>query len=286
MTTYLDAGVSRLLSGLSLEITAKDTGAWDRIGDRIAPGTPVNVTFLGNETNAMRLEAARTVQRVGCTPVPHIAARRLTSQDELAGILDGLQAAGIVDVFVVAGDPPAAAGPFHDALAVLESGLLEQKGVTRVGISGYPDGHPGIAADVLWRSLSEKVAVLRDRGLQGEITTQFTFDAAPVVGWIEQLRGRGVDLPVRIGVPGPAGVKRLLSYASRFGVGTSASIAKKYGFSMTNLLGKAGPDRFITDLARRYDPGSHGDVRLHFYTFGGLEATADWIAAFRGEARS
>jgi methylenetetrahydrofolate reductase (NADPH) len=82
------------------------------------------------------------------------------------------------------------------------------------------------------------------------------------------------------GHPGPAGVKRLLSYAARFGVGTSAGIARKYGLSLTNLLGTAGPDRFIQALAAGYDPHRHGQVNLHFYPFGGLQATAEWIAAF------
>lgn len=69
-------------------------------------------------------------------------------------------------------------------------------------------------------------------------------------------------------------------YAARFGIGTSAGIAKKYGFSITNLMGTAGPDLFIQDLTRRYDPQRHGEVKLHFYTFGGLAATAEWVAAF------
>jgi methylenetetrahydrofolate reductase (NADPH) len=102
-----------------------------------------------------------------------------------------------------------------------------------------------------------------------------------VVSWIEAVRDRGIGLPIRVGVPGPAGVRRLLSYAARFGVGTSAGIARKYGFSITNLMGTAGPDRFIRALADAYDPRRHGEVKLHFYTFGGLKPTAEWIAEFR-----
>jgi methylenetetrahydrofolate reductase (NADPH) len=94
------------------------------------------------------------------------------------------------------------------------------------------------------------------------------------------VRRRGVDTPVRIGVPGPAGVRRLLGYARRFGVGTSAGIVQKYGFSLTNLLGTAGPDRFLRDLAAGLDPAVHGQVLLHFYTFGGLRATAEWVREF------
>ena len=106
-----------------------------------------------------------------------------------------------------------------------------------------------------------------------------TLDDA-VLTWIERVRALGIGLPIRVGVPGPAGVKRLLTYAGRFGVSTSAGIARKYGLSLTNLLGTAGPDRFILELGSRYDPASHGEVKLHFYTFGGLRATAEWIADF------
>jgi hypothetical protein len=47
-------------------------------------------------------------------------------------------------------------------------------------------------------------------------------------------------------------------------------------------MGTAGPDRFIQALAQDYDLQRHGDVTLHFYTFGGLKATAEWIADFAG----
>jgi methylenetetrahydrofolate reductase (NADPH) len=48
-------------------------------------------------------------------------------------------------------------------------------------------------------------------------------------------------------------------------------------------MSTAGPDRFIRALAEGYDARRHGQVKLHFYTFGGLKATTEWIAASRGE---
>ncbi len=58
------------------------------------------------------------------------------------------------------------------------------------------------------------------------------------------------DTQIRVGTPGPAGIKRLLGFARRFGIGANAMIVKKYGFSLTNLMGTAGPDRFVNDLVR------------------------------------
>jgi methylenetetrahydrofolate reductase (NADPH) len=274
--------VETLLNDFSMEMTGKDAGKLDDARHAIPPGTRINVTFLENEEPRMRLDAARAVLRGGFVPVPHLSARRIRSQEMLEEYLGALAAEGAsANVLVVAGDPPAPLGPYEDALAVIESGLLQRHGVRHVGVSGYPEGHPAIADTVLWSALERKAAVLASLGLPGTVITQFGFDVDSVLKWLEAVRARGIELPVRVGVPGPAGVRRLLSYASRFGVGTSAGIARKYGFSITNLMGTAGPDRFIRALGEGYDPRRHGEVKLHFYTFGGLAATSDWIAQFR-----
>lgn len=274
-----------LLEDFSLEMTGKDIAELEDAAAEIPPGTRINVTFLGNEDLALRLEAARAVRRLGFVPVPHISARRLGSQRQFEEFLSGLRADGTGDnVFVVGGDPSTPEGPYGDSLSLIRTGLLQRYGVRHVGVGGYPEGHPAIADGALWSALDRKNAELARHGLSGGIITQFGFAVDPVLAWVEAVRGRGIDLPVRIGVPGPAGVRRLMSYAARFGVGTSASIARKYGLSITNLMGRAGPDRFLRALAHAYRPERHGDVKVHFYTFGGLRATAEWVTEFRKEA--
>jgi methylenetetrahydrofolate reductase (NADPH) len=271
-----------LLDDFSLEMTGKDVSALEEARDSVPPGTRINITFLAGEDTATRLTAARAVKRLGFVPVPHVSARRLPSRAALEEFLAGLAADGTAEnVFVVGGDPARPEGPYEDALAVLRTGLLRDHGVRHIGITGYPEGHPGIADRALWSALTEKAAVIGAGRFTGDVITQFGFDVDPVLAWLEDLRARDVHLPVRIGVPGPAGVRRLLGYATRFGVGTSASVARKYGFSLTNLMGTTGPDRFLRTLAERYDPARHGTVKVHFYTFGGLRTTAEWITRFR-----
>lgn len=284
MSSEQAPGVSpaKLLDDFSLEMTGKDVGKLAEARGWIPAETRINVTFLGNEDLPMRIAAASAVREYGFTPVPHVSARRIGSESDLAAFLGALQAAGASeDVFVVAGDPARPEGPYADALSLLRSGKLEQHGARRVSIAGYPEGHPEIGDDVLWAALAAKASALRSLGLADSIVTQFGFDAAAVLDWTEEVRARGIALPVRVGVPGPAGVKRLMSYAKRFGVSTSASIARKYGLSLTSLMSTAGPDQFIAELAARYDPARHGDIKLHFYTFGGLRATSEWISQFR-----
>lgn len=276
-----------LLRDFSLEMTGKDVPALEEAAAVIPPGTRINVTFLGNEDLGMRVAAARAVREHGFVPVPHLSARRLRSQDELEEFLAALAEVGAAEhVFVVGGDPETPEGPYADSLSVIRTGVLPRHGVRGVGVSGYPEGHPGIDDATLWSALTDKTAALREQGLEPEIITQFGFDKDPVLDWLAEVRRRGVGAPVRIGVPGPAGVRRLLGYARRFGVGTSAGIVQKYGFSLTNLLGTAGPDRFLRDLAAGLDPAAHGQVLLHFYTFGGLRATAEWVREFAADGRT
>lgn len=271
-----------LVHGFSLEMTGKDIPGLEEARETIPAGTKINVTFLGNEDLEMRVAAAKAVKDMGFVPVPHISARRLESQASLEEFLERLQGVGASEhVFAVGGDPAEPAGPYPDALSVIRSGLLKKYGAREVSIAGYPEGHPDIPFDVLWRHLDEKALSLAQQDLDAVILTQFAFDTDPVMTWIDQVRERGIDAPIRIGTPGPAGIKRLINFARRFGVGANAMIVKKYGFSLTNLMGTAGPDRFVTDLAELLsaDAGS-GDVKLHFYTFGGLLATSQWAREF------
>jgi methylenetetrahydrofolate reductase (NADPH) len=267
-----------------MEMTGKDVAKVENAASVIPPGTRINVTFLENEDLQMRVDAAEAVKRLGFTPVPHISARRITSPEHLEEFLAALRVVDATEnVFAVGGDPAVPMGPYEDSLALIESGVFQQYGARHISIGGYPDGHPGIATDVLWSHLEKKAAALSRLEIPGSVITQVEFDAHRVLAWVAEVRDHGVELPIRVGVPGPASVKLLLGFASRLGISTSTTIAKKYGLSVTNLLGKAGPENFIRDLQAGLDPAKHGVVKLHFYTFGGFKTTAEWIASHRHE---
>lgn len=276
---------SGLVDDFSLEITAKDVPALLAAAPLLPSRTRINLTFLGNEDTGLRVRAASEIRALGFTPVPHIAARRLASRRELDSFLKDLSSVGAADnLVIIGGDPTHAVGPFTDSLAVITSGALAEHGVAHVDIAGYPEGHPKISDDILWRALQDKISALQRQSVSYAVATQFAFDSAAVIAWVERLRGRGIAGPVRVGVPGPAGVQRLLRYALRFGVGSSASIVQKYGFSLTNLLGTVGPTQFVADLEANTDPKTRAGLSLHFYTFGGVKATAAWVKSYRDAA--
>src|SRR5918995_408982 len=127
-----------MVDGYSLEMTAKELDGLREAASLIRPGTQIAVTFLPGEEMEQRVEAAKLVRELGFEPIVHLSARRLTSREELDSYLARITGeAGVKRVFLIAGDPPEAEGPFEDSLQVIESGLLEKHGITIAGIGGH-----------------------------------------------------------------------------------------------------------------------------------------------------
>ncbi len=274
-----------ITDGYSLEMTAKDLAALGDAAPLIAPETPVAVTFLPGEDPMARVAAARRVRELGFEPMPHFSARRILSATEFENYLGAVvEQAGVRRCFVVAGDPAEPLGPYFESSALIASGAFERAGITAIGIGGHPEGHPVMAKHDTWSVLHSKIDAIETRGMAALIVTQFAFDPDAMMEWVLEARRRGIDVPIRLGVPGPTSIKALLRFAARCGVGASASVMKKYGVSITNLLGSAGPDKLVDEFARGLSE-AHGRVRLHFYPFGGLTKTMEWINGYDAKAR-
>ncbi|MBB5374508.1 methylenetetrahydrofolate reductase [Acidocella aromatica] len=266
------------LEGLSMEATAKEAANLAASASRFAPGTIVAIPFLPNESDDDRLQAAAAIRALHYNPMPHIAARRLPSRQALERLLAGWASMAHVDrLLVLAGDCGKPEGPFEDALAVIKTGLLAEYGIRHVVISGYPEGHPKIPPQALVQAMRDKLRAVDELGLNAEIATQFCFSAEQVLVWLAQLRDSGITVPVRLGIPGPANMRTLLRYAAVCGVGASASVLARYGFSLTRLRSHAGPDQFVSDFLGGFTPSRHGEVFAHFYPFGGISGLFSWL---------
>ncbi len=272
-----------MVDGYSLEMTAKEIEGIKEAAPLIRPNTQVAVTFLPGETLEQRIDAAVLVRELGFEPIVHLSARRIESEEQLDWYLGEITSkAAVKRVFIIAGDPPEPEGPYSDSLQIIETGLLEKHGIEIVGVGGHPEGHPNNTPAELWDWMERKIAAVRAHGMTPLVVTQFAFDDDAIVEWLAEMRKRNIDVPVRLGVPGPAGIKRLLGFAKRCGVGASASVMKKYGISLTNLIGSAGPDKLVDSLDKKLGE-EHGRVRLHFYPFGALTASAEWINTYHAK---
>ncbi|MEA5126245.1 methylenetetrahydrofolate reductase [Xanthomonas floridensis] len=275
---------STITEAYSLEVSAKHIAGLATAAPRIMRGSTIAIPYLPNQDDDARLAAARMVRALGFQPMPHLSARRIASRAELHTFVSrAAQEAGVERCLVIAGDPPAPVGPFADSLSLIDTGIFERSGIQTIAVAGHPEGHPSMPAIDRWEVLDRKCRSIAERGMTPLIVTQFAFDADIVLTWLQALRTRGVAHPVRVGVPGPAGVAVLARYAASCGVGACASMLSKYGISLGKLFGTAGPDRFVDRLANGLTE-AHGDVSLHFYPFGGIAQTVAWVERYRSSA--
>lgn len=268
----------------SLEVSAKDMPALSAAAPRIVPASIIAIPYLPREDDDARLAAVRTVRGLGFEPMPHLSARRIAS---LAGFESFVQRAvaeaGVERCFVIAGDPSTPLGPFSDSAALIDTGVFERAGIKVIGVGGHPEGHPVMSTADQWNVLERKCRSIAQRGMTPLIVTQFAFDADIVLTWLKALRERGMDHPVRVGVPGPASIAVLARYAALCGVSACASMWSKYGVSIGKLFGTAGPDLFVERLAAGLTE-AHGKVSLHFFPFGGIAQSVKWIEQYRVRA--
>jgi methylenetetrahydrofolate reductase (NADPH) len=262
----------------SFEATRLEGGDLEALGAGFPRGTPVYVSAVPKRPPEVQIETVARVAGAGFEPVPHISARSFASAADLdrhLGLLtDG---AGVRRVLVIGGDLPAPAGPFFAALEVIESGLLQARGIVEAGIAGYPQGHPRLGAPVLERAMAAKIEAATGTGLAIHIVTQFCFSAPAILAWIGRLRDQGIDLPVRVGLAGPTTLSGLLRFARICGVSASAQGLLRHTGLARQLFGMVTPDTVLRPLAEA--AAGRTGVTPHIFPFGGLATAARWAGA-------
>jgi len=259
----------------TFEATRLAPGDVEALCAGVAPATPIYVSAVPARPLAVQIDTTIRLAAVGFEPVPHIAARGFASVADLDRHLGRLTDAGVRRVLAIGGDLAAPAGPFHAAIEVIESGLLQARSIVEVGIAGYPDGHPRLSITELDRALAAKIEAAVETGLAVHIVTQFGFSAGAILAWIGRLRDHGIDLPVRVGLAGPATLSGLLRYAGICGVTASAQGLVRHTGLARHLFGMIAPDTMLRPLAE----ADIGDVAPHLFSFGGLATAARWTAA-------
>jgi methylenetetrahydrofolate reductase (NADPH) len=268
------ARITALTAGFSIEATrpsAADIAALGVLGC----GTRVYLSAVPSRPADESLAAAVQVRAAGLEPVPHVAVRNFVDAEALDTFLARLNdEAGVETVLVIAGDR-AECGPFRRALDVIDNGVLRRRGIRSISIAGYPQGHPRIGSDELSRSLADKIAAAEATGLAVEIVTQFCFDAGAILDFVARVRSFGFEHRVRVGLAGPTSLTSLMRYASRCGVRASAQgLARRSGLAR-QMFALTTPD----DLIRTLADAAPAEVVPHFFSFGGVPATARWASA-------
>lgn len=275
--------LSWLLHGASIEVMPRTLAKVDSLHEILPQPREVFVAHIAGTPIEDMVDAAARLRHEGYEPVPHIPARivpdRATLKDWLARYRD---AADVRAVLTLAGGVADPVGKFSDSMALLDTGLFDKAGIRRVFVAGHPEGNRDIDSDGGEAVVMAATRWKQDFALRTDsdvtIVTQFVFESDPVFAWTERLAAAGIDLPVRIGVAGPARLQTLIKYGITCGVGASLGVLQRRARDVTKLLKPHTPDELLTHLARggAAQPGS-SIQGVHVFPLGGIAATSEFL---------
>ena len=253
----------------SVEATRPTLTEVEKLAGILPAGTEVYITAVPKQVENELINAAAALRRMGLEPVPHLAARMIPDAATLSALLQRLSGEAQVRRLLLIGGDAAQAGPFPDALSVIQRARLREAGIEEIGIGAYAEGHPSIPPERLEAALDEKIAAAKAQGLAVNIVSQFSFSPERILTWLKHLRACGIAEPVKVGMVGPTSVPGLMRFARRCGV--SMSLQGLLSGNVASLIGHVGPDRILETLSAAE---GIGDAAPHYFSFGGTVETA------------
>jgi methylenetetrahydrofolate reductase (NADPH) len=282
--------IAALLEGYSIEVMPRTAAKVEDFRTLLPQGTRIYIAHIdGTEIDDM-VATARRLREEGFEPMPHFPARSIAGPATLAEWIARYQGeAGVRQALVLAGGIPTPRGAYHSSMQLLETGFFDDAGFTHLHVAGHPEGNRDIDAD---GGEAEAMAALRWKqdfanrsDARFAIATQFAFEAGPVLDWSDRLAAAGIEMPVHLGVAGPAKLQTLIRFAIACGVGNSLGVLQKRAKDVTKLLMPFEPTEFLGALAEARAAGRGTNIEaIHFFPLGGIKTNADWAIANGGAA--
>ena len=237
---------------------------------RLAPLGPsfVSVTYGagGSTRERTHTTVARLARETTVKPAAHLTCVN-ASRAEIDEVVRGYASVGVRHIVALRGDPPTGVGtryvphPEGYAQAADLVAGIKRIGGFEVSVGGYPEKHPesqSFEADIDF--LKAKVDAGADR-----IITQFFFDNAHYLRFLERVRARGIWCPVLPGIVPIHNFKQVAGFAGKTGTSMPAWMARRfegldYDQATTHLVAAAVAAEQVLDLV------DHGVRQFHFYT--------------------
>ncbi|MCB1505964.1 MAG: methylenetetrahydrofolate reductase [NAD(P)H] [Hyphomicrobiaceae bacterium] len=269
---------SRLLGSGDIEVSFEffppknekmEAALWTAI-ERLGPLAPefVSVTYGAGGSTRERTHAtvARLVKETALRPAAHLTCVDAT-KEEVDAVARGYWDAGVRHIVALRGDPAAGVGQRYEPhpggyanAAELVAGL-KRIGNFEISVGGYPEKHPEsptVQADI--DNLKAKVDAGADR-----IITQFGFDNAHYLRFLERARGAGIWVPITPGIVPIHNFRQVAGFAIRTGASVPAWLARRFeGLendpATQQLVAAAVATEQVMELVEQ------GVKKFHFYT--------------------
>lgn len=288
--TTANADLEAFLQGYSIEVMPRTAEKVEDFRDLLPAGTRVYIAHIdGTPIEEMVATAAR-LRDEGFDPMPHFPARIIKDAATLEDWVNRYSSeAGVNQGLILAGGVDQPVGEFHSSMQLLETGIFDRAGFKRLHVAGHPEGNRDIDPDGSDKNVMD---ALRWKQKFSETTdakiamaTQFCFEAQPVIEWANALKAAGVDIPIHIGIAGPAKLQTLIKFAIACGVGPSLRVLQKRAMDVTKLVLPYEPNEILEELAAHKAANPDFNIeQVHFFPLGGIKTNAEWAIKNGGDA--
>ncbi|SPH18315.1 hypothetical protein DEA8626_01851 [Defluviimonas aquaemixtae] len=280
--------VEAFLEGYSIEVMPRTAEKVEDFRDLLPKGSRVYIAHIDGTPIDEMVATAKRLRGEGYKVMPHFPARIIKDKATLADWIARYQGeADIKQALLLGGGISEPQGDFHCSMQLIETGLFDR--FERLHVAGHPEGNkdidPNGSDENVMEALRWKQAFSERTDAKMAMATQFCFDAKPVIDWVNRLNAEGIELPVHIGIAGPAKLQTLIKFAIACGVGPSLKVLQKRAMDVSKLLLPYEPDDVICALAahKAANP-DFGIEAVHFFPLGGIKTNATWAIEHGGKS--
>ena len=275
--------LKEFLTGFSIEVMPRTAAKIESFKEILPKNTRVYIAHIEGVPIKEMVQTAKRISSEGFNVMPHFPARIIKDKSTLEEWINMYQGeAGINQALLLAGGVDKPHGTFESSMQLVETELFERYNFKNLHFAGHPEGNKDIDKDGSNKNVDEALLWKQKFNERSDIdiaiTTQFCFEAEPVIEWANSLTNNGINIPIHIGVAGPAKLQTLIKFSIACGVGPSLRVLQKRAKDVKKLLLPFDPNDFLETLAKHKKENPKFNIsNIHFFPLGGINTNASWI---------
>ena len=271
------------LNNFSIEVMPRTAAKIESFNDILPKNTRIYIAHIEGVPIQEMISTAKRIQSEGFVVIPHFPARIIENKVTLEDWIKAYQdEANIDQALILAGGVDKPHGIFENSMQLVETELFSKYNFKNLYFAGHPEGNKDIDPDGTEKNVNDALVwkqKLNERtDINLALTTQFCFDSKPVIKWANELNKNGINIPIHIGVAGPAKLQTLIKFSIACGVGASLKVLHKRAKDIKKLLLPFEPNEFLETLALHKENNPDFNItNIHFFPLGGIKTTSNWI---------
>jgi len=275
--------LKNFLNNFSIEVTPRAVAKIENLSELIPSDTLVYIAHIEGTPIEEMVKTAKKINEQGYATMPHFPARIIKDKKTLREWISKYQnEANVKSALLLGGGINKPYGEYDSSIQLIESELFDLAGFEKLYIAGHPEGNKDIDPDGSTKNIDQALLWKNEYKNRTDadmaITTQFCFDSKTVINWANDIKNKGVDIPIHIGIAGPAKLQTLLRYSIECGVGASIKILQKRALDLTKLLLPYKPTNILSELAKyKFNNPEFNIEKVHFFPLGGVKQVSKFV---------